>query len=58
MFFEEPKTPAECLDYALICEEQARLAHNAAVRATMLELATQWREMAERLERERENENG
>ena len=34
----------------MICEEQAKLAANAAVRKKMLALAGEWHEMAERVQ--------
>ncbi len=35
----------------MICEEQARLAASAALRKKMLDLARQWHETAERMQR-------
>ena len=44
-------SPMECREYAMICEEQARLAASAALRKKMLDLAREWHETAERIQR-------
>ena len=43
-------SPTECRQYAMICEEQARLAASTAVRKKMLDLAREWNETAERMQ--------
>ena len=43
-------SPTECRKYAMICEEQARLAASAAVKKKMLDLAREWHEMVERMQ--------